>query len=280
MTSLSSSETELIEHTRMASGTTYLFDPASQAVVNSFPAVHKSHNQLLQVINETSSGVASSTEHGRTAIRNGLTYDQFMAGLLYNEETMLVNSYLYFDYVVFAPEAGSPPRANITQGRAFLTNHRLLLLSAELYQGLSLTSLAHGVDKRPSGYMVTGKATDIVHYLSIPLDCIKSVELDVSVGVEAQAAVRGERPCCLLAALSCCGMEACLKHWTGVPSGVASATNLRTLNLGVTLPPWGHRYMVQLHLNAGAPLALVKDYIVAFNRFSPTMATKPQNPVF
>ncbi|XP_072176225.1 uncharacterized protein [Diadema setosum] len=280
MTSLSSSEIQLIEHSGMTSGTTYVFDPASQAVVNSFPAVHKSHTQLLQVINETSSGVASSTEHGRTAIRDGLTYDQFMAGLLYNEETMLVNSYLYFDNVVFLPEAGSTPRANIAQGRAFLTNHRLLLLSAELYQGLSVTSLAHGVDKRPSGYMVTGRAVDIVHYLSIPLDCIKSVELDVSVGVAAQAAVRGKIPCCLLSALSCFGMEACLEHWTGLPSGVASATNIRTLNLGVTLPPWGHRYMMQLHLNAGAPLALVKDYIVAFNRFSPAMATNAQNPVF
>ena len=65
-----------------------------------------------------------------------MIYLSHFAGLLYNEEIMLASQYLYFDYVVFSPEPGSVIRPNMTLGRAFLTNHRLLLLSAEVYQGM------------------------------------------------------------------------------------------------------------------------------------------------
>lgn len=258
----------------------YTFDPASQQVINSLPAVHQSHAHVTATINEIANSVASASENGRTAMRNGLTYDQFLAGLLYQEEVMLVGQYLYFDHLIFNPEKESPPRANMTMGRAFLTNHRLLFLSAEVYQGLSLQVLAPGKDKKPSGYTVTGRASDVLHYQSIPLPTIHSVELNASVGIQSTGSVFGSRPCYLLAALSCCGMDACLKSWSSGAQAVTSATNERTLTMGVTMPPWGHRYIVQLHLNGGVPMALVKEYIVSLTRFAPHVTTKAQIAAF
>ena len=75
-------------------------------------------------------------------------------------------------------------------------------------------------------------------------------------------------------------MDSCLKDWAGSAAPMAVATNERTLTMGVTMPPWGQRYMVQLHLNSGMPLTLVKDYIVALSRFAPNMMSKAQTAAF
>nr|XP_054759915.1 uncharacterized protein LOC129266063 [Lytechinus pictus] len=281
-TSLSSSEIILLQSPTgtMTTPTPYHFDPASQQVINSLPSKHLSHRQASEAINDAASRIASSTEHGRTSMRNGLTYDQFLAGLLYSEETMLVSQFIYFDYVMFNPEPQSPPRSNMTSGRAFLTNHRLLLLSAEVYQGLSLATLTPGQDKRPSGYTITANASDILHYQSIPLINIHSVELNASVGVQSVETVMGVRPCCCLALCSCAGMDDCLKSWSSTSQSQGVSTNERVLTIGVTMPPWNHRYMIKLHLNGGVPMALVKEYIVAFSRFAPNITTKAQSAAF
>jgi len=275
-TSRSTSEIFLLQNQSSSTmATQYAFDPASQQMISSLPSKHLSHRQASEAITGAADRIAASTEHGRTVMRNGLTYDQFLAGLLYSEETMLVNQYMYFDFVMFNPEPTSPPRSNMTSGRAFLTNHRLLLLSAEIYQGLTLTAMFPGSDKKTSGYTVTGKASDILHYQSIPLTNIHSVELNASVGVQSVETVMGIRPCCCLALCSCAGMDDCLKQWTSTSQSPAVATNERVLTLGVTMPPWNLRYMVKLHLNGGVPMALVKEYIVAFTRFAPNVTTKP-----
>ncbi|XP_003725293.2 uncharacterized protein LOC100891157 [Strongylocentrotus purpuratus] len=282
-TSPSTSEILLLQNLTggtMTTPTPYAFDPASQQVISSLPAKHLSHRQASEAITESAARIASSAEHGRTVMRNGLTYDQFLAGLLYSEEIMLVSQFMYFDFVMFNPELNSPPRANMTSGRAFLTNHRLLLLSAEVYQGLSLSTLSYGTDKKPTGYAITGKASDILHYQSIPLPNVHSVELNASVGVQSVETVMGLRPDCCLALFSCAGMDCCLKKWSSIGQAPAQTTNERILTLGVTMPPWNNRYMVKLHLNGGVPMALVKEYIVAFTRFAPNVATKAQAAAF
>ena len=61
-------------------------------------------------------------------------------GMLFRDEQMLLSQqFLYYTHVVFQPvtESGvtSTAKNNMTQGRAFLTNHRIILLSAEESQG-------------------------------------------------------------------------------------------------------------------------------------------------
>lgn len=75
-------------------------------------------------------------------------------------------------------------------------------------------------------------------------------------------------------------MDCCLKTWSSIGQAPAQTTNERILTLGVTMPPWNNRYMVKLHLNGGVPMALVKEYIVAFTRFAPNVATKAQAAAF
>ena len=59
--------------------------------------------------------------------------------MLYQDEQMLLyDQFLSYNQVVFQPvvESGEAlfPKCNMTQGRAFLTNHRIILLSAEEFQ--------------------------------------------------------------------------------------------------------------------------------------------------
>ena len=62
------------------------------------------------------------------------------------------------------------------------------------HTGLSLSTLSYGTDKKPTGYAITGKASDILHYQSIPLPNVHSVELNASVGVQSVETVMGLRP--------------------------------------------------------------------------------------
>ena len=60
--------------------------------------------------------------------------------MLYKDEQMLLyDQFLSYSQVVFQPviESGETlfPKNNMQQGRAFLTNHRIMLLSAEEFQG-------------------------------------------------------------------------------------------------------------------------------------------------
>ena len=49
---------------------------------------------------------------------------------------MITSQYISFDHIAFEPESESPKREHMNQGRAILTNHRLVLLSAEFFQGI------------------------------------------------------------------------------------------------------------------------------------------------
>ena len=71
-------------------------------------------------------------------------------------------------------------------------------------------------------------------------------------------------------------MNTCLKRWGKSGEISTEASNVRILSLGVTMPPWDHKYVVQIHINQAVPLTLVKDAIVALNRFAPKMLTTAQ----
>ena len=67
-------------------------------------------------------------------------------------------------------------------------------------------------------------------------------------------------------------MDMCLKSWNQEHMST-TALNQRVLTIGAALPPWGHKYMVQIHVSETVPLKLVKDFIVDLQHFAPDLYT-------
>ena len=53
----------------------------------------------------------------------------------------------------------------------------------------------------------------------------------------------------------------CLKKWRQKSLDITSEEQ-RVLIIGATLPPWGHEYMIEIHISSYVPLRLVKDFVV------------------
>ena len=85
-----------------------------------------------------------------------------------------------------------------------LLNDLIALISK---QGLSLSNTGViGEDKKPTGYSLKAQCSDVLHYQTIPLSKLKSLELHSSTGVTTETNVIGVRPCWLLRVLGAfCG---------------------------------------------------------------------------
>ncbi|XP_072027684.1 uncharacterized protein [Amphiura filiformis] len=203
--------------------TTYSFDPISTATMQNLPNVHKSHRQLKAVLDAGTNNAAQMCQSNRVSLKSGMSYEQFLEGMLFRDEQILGSGrIIYYTDVIFKPvtESGTEPtnKDKMTKGRLFLTNHRILLLSAEEYQGLSFAgSEIVLTSKRPRMYSLNGCCSDVLHYQCVPLGCIKSVELNARLGVSTSANIIGRRPCCCCACWACCGFDMCLKSWFQTP---------------------------------------------------------------
>ena len=67
-------------------------------------------------------------------------------------------------------------------------------------------------------------------------------------------------------------MDMCLKTWAQEHL-ITTALNQRILTIGATLPPWGHKYVVQIHVKEDVPVKLVKDFVVDLQHFAPALYT-------
>ncbi|XP_072036738.1 uncharacterized protein [Amphiura filiformis] len=266
----------------------YAFDPSSQGILGGMRITHKSHELLNGVINQASAAVSQATEAGRAAASGGLNYDQFLQGLLLPDEALLLSGqYLYYNQVEFSyiqQEYGNPPaKPSMTKGRVFITNKRMLFLSNEEYQGLAVSNTGIiGEDKKPHGYHLKAQCSDVLHYQTIPLSKLKSLELHSASGVNTETNVIGVRPCWLLrilgACCGCCQGPSCLKSWYHDPP-ISHSVNLRQLVFGVLLPPWDHRGTVTIHLHQTFSMVIVKDFIAELQRYAPGLQCLPDNQI-
>ncbi|XP_006825287.1 uncharacterized protein LOC102810045 [Saccoglossus kowalevskii] len=244
-----------------------LYDPQSKAILNG-THIHMSHSMLNHLLSERVNLMYQTTSRTFTSIHDNLTYDSLLAGLLVDDEKLLVNNqYIYYSYVSFMDEFGKvATKEPMRQGRAFLTTKRLLLLSAENSAGAKLSKFGDP-KKLPGGYHIETSCNDNLHYVSFPLSCFRSIELFASTGVKTESNIYGQRPCCW-GLCGCFGKEICLKHWW------ADATQRQTYNdryisMGVICPPWGHRTMLQMYLNSGVSLTTAKDFVCDLQAYSP-----------
>ncbi|XP_077999381.1 uncharacterized protein LOC144452202 [Glandiceps talaboti] len=249
-----------------------MYDPTSKAVLDG-TYVHMSRGTLNNLISQQTSEMYRSNVAAFTGMHDNLSYDNLLAGLLYRGETLLVNNqYIYYSFVSFMDEHGNATsKAPMRQGRAFLTNQRLLMLSAESSAGATLNKFGDP-KKLPGGYRVETSCYDTLHYISVPISCFRSVELYASVGVKAATNIHGQQPCCY-GLCGVFGMDMCLKHWT-VDSTQGQAHNDRYITMGVIMPPWGTRSYLQMYLNPSVSLTTTKDFISDLQRHAPGLHDK------
>ena len=84
------------------------------------------------------------------------------------------------------------------------------MIYVRLTIGLSLTPIPKDKkdeESKPKSYTIAGQASDVFHYVAIPLPGIYSAELHVSIGVRSNGSITGMKPCCCLACCSCCGVS-------------------------------------------------------------------------
>ncbi|XP_072019739.1 uncharacterized protein [Amphiura filiformis] len=222
-------------------------------------------------------------------------------GLLYDDENKLLrNHFVRYDKVVFAYEEENVknPKKTMSEGRAILTNHRIIFLSNEELQRIYFSDVSKEDPKKKSKkerkkeeekesalvavgddlstvdltkaymdirektpyvinsspqqrkskyYALWGHAKDIIQYFSLPLGCIKNVELDGDMSAYSMAIIKGKKPSCPWSLCCCCGCKKCTKSWNNETS-YSGTTTERILSLGVHLPPCGFKCNVSSQL--------------------------------
>ncbi|XP_033112883.1 uncharacterized protein LOC117113601 isoform X2 [Anneissia japonica] len=257
----------------------YPYDPESLQVVNSIPAKHKSSQRLSEEISRTVADLSQNVESLRSGLHGNLSYEQFMADMMYHDEVVLANrQFLQYAFVTFEllSNPGSPVlplKKNMTQGRAFLTNRRLIVLSNEgtcstAVSGFPLTSV------KPSKYSVKCEAGDAFHYQYLPLSSIRAVEFDAIIGASMSTYIDSQEACCLLKMLSWFGQAMCLRSWYEVGRVSNPSLNQRVLKLSVDLPPWGNPCIMSIYVQPTVSLLLVKEFLRDLQSYSPAMKIK------
>ncbi|XP_072043560.1 uncharacterized protein [Amphiura filiformis] len=266
---------------------TYEFDINSKHTMDTLNKVHKSYPKLKPVVEESHTNVAQACQSTRVAFKNDMSYDDFLKGMLFEDEILGSAPIIHFKSVMFRPvtgtECGTVPalKDTMTTGRLYLTDHRILLLSAEEDQGLTFAaSSTTNTGRRPREYYLNGGCSDVLHYQCVPLGSIKSVELNARIGISNSAKIVGRVPCCCClcayASFACgsFGFEKCLKSWFQEKFEMTNV-NQRKLTMGAVLPPWDHKYIIEIDVNTEVPLISVKDFIADLQRFVPCMYTGP-----
>ncbi|XP_074650521.1 uncharacterized protein LOC141905532 [Tubulanus polymorphus] len=246
------------------------FDPQSQNVLNQTHVTHQSHQRLKASIISQASMLQQMTRDQFSSMQDRMTYETLLNGLLFQGEGVLNNfQYLYYTHVEFLSENGTEAGSPLLNGRALLTDRRLLLMSAEITQNAKLEQYGDP-KKTPGGYHVTASQSDATSYKPIPLHNFYSIELHTASGVRAEQNINAEAPCCC-GIFGCCfgltGMARCTKTWhPDMP--LVNSYNERIIFLGTTLPPWGTRSMIKIHIHPNVSLTLAKDFVSALQCFA------------
>ena len=71
--------------------------------------------------------------------------------------------------------------------------------------------------------------------------------------------------------------DMCSKYWYA-RDHLTLGINSRMLSMGVILPPWGNRSLLEVHAQPDVPLSLMKGFMKELQRFAPGLRTAAQNP--
>ncbi|KAJ8044617.1 hypothetical protein HOLleu_07403 [Holothuria leucospilota] len=270
------------------------YDPQSKETLERLSVEHTSHMQLKRLINKELNKISRDADVRIQHLNGGLSYPAFLKDILFDDELyMFNNGHLRFSSVVFhnlqeviSDSVQGPGRARtfgvkapqkppFLSGRAYLTNHRLILISAEKQRGASVASKG----TRSSSYYLKALNRDTLDFMSIPLTNIRGMELHASLGYSASANISSRNV--FFGLLDCCesmlpGESSCTKWFTS--DRTSHGSNNRTLTLGVMLPPWLHPTNVCIHASQEVGMRTIRDFMVELQHITPALRTYPQRP--
>ncbi|XP_064630090.1 uncharacterized protein LOC135488981 [Lineus longissimus] len=239
------------------------FDPISRSALQATRRTHRTQQDLNNLVFREGAALQQNTL-ALVSLQDRLSHDQLLKSLLFDGERVQNNNrWLYYSCVEFQDDRGTnailPP---MMIGKACLTDQRLLLLSAERAMNASFTK--YGDPKTTSGgYDVETLLTDNIHYKPIPLSSFYSIELHIASSSKSGVQIHAKPPL-LCFFCSCLG---CPKQWISENPN-SSNDNRRVLTLGATLPPWGTRSFIRIHLNPSMPLVVARDFVSCLQCYS------------
>ncbi|XP_072016822.1 uncharacterized protein [Amphiura filiformis] len=267
----------------------YTLDPISKAELEDLKSAHKTHDALKDILKTELGEMSKENPEGEKHIvlNDSISYTEFFrdfhyfTGLLYDDEEILMNNqFIPFRHAVFnlldnwLPAPNSSANQNtascqvMMMGRAILTNHRLILISAEQQKGAELRKLDFTSDNgKADSYQIRTNHHDTLHYRCIPLNKFHSIEMQAAVGVVKTTNVTGNRmSCCSWRCLPGCDFFS--KRWQAQET-LSSRTNTRLVTCGVILPPWDSRAALQIYMDPSVPLYHVKNFMLELQKNAP-----------
>ncbi|KAJ3085206.1 hypothetical protein HK102_000218, partial [Quaeritorhiza haematococci] len=170
----------------------------------------------------------------KNKIREGTTYEDVVGAMLLPDE-VLVEGAPILDYYRSMIKYGDVFAKSDTyyKGKAFITNKRILFVSANTEHATTTTS-------KYTKYTLHREDTDVIAYRHIPLNALRGVTLSAFIKSEAKADVYGEPSygvglCMLKTCCPCCIPFCCPLNWKHHVTETDSV-NLREVTLGFQYP--------------------------------------------
>lgn len=247
--------------------------PSSQTVVDkAYTEQHKHHrfNQSLELqgLNLKDQVCDMCRKPGES-----VSYEQLLQGMLVDgERLLLTGNWLYFTNVEFFDAEGTKTVAQpLGNGRACLTSRALLLLCAEGTLNSTVQPAPSDNPKAASAYRLDVKKYEQIYYRSIPLTCVRSVELNVMTGTVAETKLTMKEPLCC-GICRCFGFHRCNESWENSRPRTVPISR-RTITLGVNMPPWGAQTVVMIHLLPEMSVVVAHDLVASLQTHAPALST-------
>jgi len=232
--------------------------------------------------------LARTTHHTKTLVKDGTTYDDLLATLLLKDEVlnphipMVEYGKVTVDTLI-KPEA-PPGQHNVTnfsclpsinpftekkhsetyyRGRAYITNKRLILLSANTEQSTTVKNSVF------FGFSINRTDYDGISYRHFPIETLQGAHLSSFIGANGQSDIKAEYPYgCGLCCISCCMpplVNCCIKEYKAkiVKTGTV---NMKEVTIGFKVqdswPFWGSQHgTITLHLEPQSPVAQAARFV-------------------
>lgn len=247
--------------------------PSSQAVVDKAYSEQNKHHRFNQSLELQGLNLKDQVCDMCRKPGESVSYEQLLQGMLVDgERLLLTGNWLYFTNVEFFDAEGTKTVAQpLGNGRACLTSRALLLLCAEGTLNSTVQQAMSDKKLESNSYRLDVKKYEHIYYRSIPLTCVRSVELNVMTGTIAETKLTMREPlCCGLC--TCFGFHRCNESWGNSRPRIVPLSR-RTITLGVHMPPWGTQTVVVIHLLPEMSVVVARDLVASLQTHAPALST-------
>ncbi|CAD5117461.1 DgyrCDS6228 [Dimorphilus gyrociliatus] len=251
-------------------------DKQSREIMDHISRSHKNPKNGKMLIFKEGEKLKKLTKDNVRPSPDTLTYDQMLQELIVDGEILMQEQGIEFNKVETEGRCDGKKafiRPNLVKGRMFLTNARLLFLSAEPIKATTLNLISNG--KRKSFYEVASFCNEEHHYQYLPLSCMKSIELQSRAGGKAEVDVQGLKP--KYGGLFSCfgeffGAKSFQEKWTKNLNGCLTVQyNDKVLLIGAEIPPWKTKALLRINISEEVSLEGLIGYISVLQQMVPTL---------